>query len=209
MTTHDELPTEIHFKVDNEPCTTTQPELTPNFIITDYGKKDPAQNYLVQIHGHTENSYRDEGEVPIPIQNGDRFQIVSLGPTPVSDPQQRFGAAAFLAGLAELGFDAKMHGGSTDRIAFDYEVPTGRFAGKKVKLGFIVPPDFPVSPPTGPHVCPRIWPINTGAQHPQRAHESPHFGGEWQYWSRPIPNWAATRSMAAYMAHIWNLWHTQ
>lgn len=208
MPTQKKPPTEIHFKVDNEPETTTEPQLTPDFIITEFGKKDPALNYLVQIHGHTEVSYRDKGNVPIPISNGDRFQIVSIGPTPVSDAQQKFGAVAFLAGLADLGIEAAICEGSPDRVVFDYVVPTGRLAGEKVRLGFVVPSDFPMSPPTGPHVSPRIWPINESAEHPQRAHTS-DFGPDWQYWSRPVPDWARGRSVAAYMAHIWRLWHTQ
>jgi hypothetical protein len=209
MTAHDKPPTKIHFSVDNEPFTTEQSELTPDFIIKEYGEKDPVQNYLVQIHGHEEISYKGKGTVPIPIKNGDRFQVVSVGPTPVSDPAQKFGVAAFIAGLTELGFNASLHGGSVDRVVLDYEVPTGRFAGKQVKLGFIVPPDFPMSPPTGPHVSPHIWPLNPNAQHPQRAHQSDQFGGDWQYWSRPVPDWAKGRTVAAYMAHIWRLWHTQ
>lgn len=201
-------PKVTHFKVDNEPYTTEQDELTPDFIISEYGGKDPTQNYLVEIKGNKEVSYRDKGTIPILIKNGDRFQVVSLGPTPVSDPNQKFGAAAFVAGLTELGFQPAFHKESVDRVCFDYLVPTGRFVGRQVRLGFVVPPDFPMSPPTGPHVTPQIWPINTNADHPERAHES-DFGAEWQYWSRPMPDWKANRSVGAYMAHVWRLWHTQ
>jgi len=202
-------PKEIHFSVNNEPCTTIEIELTPNFILRHYADREPATNYLVKIKGHDTVSYRDIGEVPIEIKNGDRFQSISLEPTPVSDPQMKFGVSAFIAGLADLGFEATVLKDNLDHVCLDYEVPTGRLAGTKVKLGFVVPLDFPMTPPTGPHVSPRIWPINPGADHPQRAHESATFGADWEYWSRPIPNWAKNRSVGAYMAHIWQLWHTQ
>ncbi|MBS0411139.1 MAG: hypothetical protein JSR86_14565 [Proteobacteria bacterium] len=207
--THGKPPTEIHFKVDNEPETTTEPLLTPNYIIQEFGRRDPSTNYLVKIKGRDTDSYQGKGDIPIEVKNGDHFQCVSVGPTPVSDTQAVFGVAAFIAGLAELGFEANTLSGEPDHVWIDYEVPTGRLAGQKVRLGFIVPGDFPVTPPTGPHVSPRVWPINPGAQHPERAHESASFGPAWEYWSRPISDWARSRTVAAYMAHVWRLWHTQ
>lgn len=75
---------EIHFFVDGEPCETDQREWTPNSIIRKFGDRDPATNYLVRIGGHHPCSYQGKGEEPIEIHNGERFQIVSTGPTPVS-----------------------------------------------------------------------------------------------------------------------------
>ena len=75
---------EIHFFVDGEPLETDQREWTPNAIIRKFGEKDPATNYLVRIERHHSHSYQGKGEVPIKIHNGERFQIVSTGPTPVS-----------------------------------------------------------------------------------------------------------------------------
>jgi len=60
--------------------------MTPDEIISEFGGKDPSTNYLVRIEGgHQEASYRDQGSVPIKLHNGMHFQIISLGPTPVSD----------------------------------------------------------------------------------------------------------------------------
>lgn len=75
---------EIHFFVDGEPFETDQRKWTPNEIITTFGGKDPATNYLVRIEGHHRHSYQGKGNEPIEIHNGEKFQIVSTGPTPVS-----------------------------------------------------------------------------------------------------------------------------
>ena len=75
---------EIHFFLDGEPHETDSRELTPNEIIKDFGKKDPATHYLVHIEGHHRISYEGKGNEPIKLHNGERFQIVSTGPTPVS-----------------------------------------------------------------------------------------------------------------------------
>ncbi|MGH9400645.1 MAG: hypothetical protein ACRD2P_00890 [Terriglobia bacterium] len=75
---------EIHFCVDGEPQETDRREWTPNEIITEFGEKDPATNYLVRIEGDHRESYQGKGNEPITIHDGERFQIVSIGPTPVS-----------------------------------------------------------------------------------------------------------------------------
>ncbi|HCG00241.1 MAG TPA: hypothetical protein DEV93_06815 [Chloroflexi bacterium] len=76
---------EIHFRVDGEPCETEHRELTPNQIIKEFGRKDPATHYLVQIEeGHERVSYKDKGNDPIELHDGDSFQVISTGPMPVS-----------------------------------------------------------------------------------------------------------------------------
>jgi hypothetical protein len=75
---------EIHFSVDGEPFETDRRDWTPNEIIKTFGDKDPATHYLVRIEGHHRNSYEGKGNEPIKIHDGEKFQIVSTGPTPVS-----------------------------------------------------------------------------------------------------------------------------
>jgi hypothetical protein len=75
---------EIHFILDGEPEETEQRTLTPNSIIRDYGKTDPSTHYLVEIQGAHRVSFQGKGDVPIEIHEGERFQVVSTGPTPVS-----------------------------------------------------------------------------------------------------------------------------
>ena len=76
---------EIHFTVDGEPHVTDKRELTPDEIIREYGERDPAKNYLVQIIGGQKESYQGNGHVPIKMHDGMRFQIICVGPMTVSD----------------------------------------------------------------------------------------------------------------------------
>lgn len=113
--------------------------------------------------------------------------------------------------IRALGHDVKAL--DEERISFPYEIPVGKFAGRKIELGFIVQPDFPANAPaSGPHLTPRLLAINTQSKvHPEGGiHESAQFGAEWQYWSRPCEEWAKTdRSAKAYMAFIRRLFETQ
>jgi hypothetical protein len=210
---------EIHFEVDGEPCETTERELTPNRIIVEFGHKSPTDHYLVQIiAGHTD-SYQGKGDVPIKMHSCMNFQIVCTGPATVSDGPIATGVEVFLDGLRGIGFDPKPLTGKPDHIVFDYQVPVGRFKEQAVKLGFVVPSDFPMSTPTGPYVSPRIHP-----SHPANDIGHPHGGihdqqalpfiqatkADWQYWSRPCPNWGTRKkTVVAYMSHIYRLWETQ
>jgi hypothetical protein len=173
---------------------------------------------LVQIHGNERISYRDHPDIPIELKNGMKFQTVSLGPTPVSDgsgPQA--GPAFFLAGLAEAGFKGETLPGKADHVVFDYVVQTGSQKGVQVKIGLVVPADFPATTPTGPHVSPRVFPIKTDGGHPHGAiHASQAqafadaLSGEWEYWSRPASDWQSRRkTVAGYLSHLWNLWDSQ
>lgn len=205
---------ESHFKVDGEEYETCKRELTPNEIIREFGKKDPATNYLVEIKGEHKISFQGKGDEEIKMHDCMSFQIVSTGPTPVSDT---CGPAAFIEGLRQLGYDAQALPDRPDHIHFNYPVEVGSRSGQTVRLGLVVPADFPNIPPGGPHVSPHIQPIHTGNDRPHPTggvHQSPDFqrlaGGEWQYWSRPCQDWGhRTRTVTAYMAHIWRLWETQ
>lgn len=206
----------IDFTVDGEEYDTDERERTPNQIIREYGKKDPATCYLVKIQGVEKESYQGKGDEKIKIHEHEAFQIVSTGPTPVSD---EIGSAAFAAGLQALGYIPIAFQQAPELVVFDYSIEIGRFKGQTVRLGFVVPPDFPNTTPSGPHVSPPILPIHPSQDvgHPAggvHAGMSPglvqHAGGTWEYWSRPFPNWPQNKkSTASYMTHIWRLWETQ
>lgn len=127
------------------------------------------------------------------------------------------GVEAFVEGLIGLGYSPMSLPERPDHIVLDYVVETGRLSGTKVKLGFIVPGDFPLTSPSGPHVSPHIHPINPHGQHPtgavHREHAAPFqqaLGSEWQYWSRPFSNWGSgKKTVAAYMSHMWRPWDSQ
>lgn len=115
-----------------------------------------------------------------------------------------FGKAAFKVGLEELGY--LVEEGDGNRLTFKFKINGGRFAGTQVQLGLEVPPDFDVTCPTGPHICPRLIPLNPGGTGNDRAHESP-FGADWEYLSRPFgenqKGWnRVNRSARAYVRHI-------
>jgi hypothetical protein len=127
------------------------------------------------------------------------------------------GVAAFLKGLHDLGYAPIVLDGKPDHVAIDYSVESGKFAGTKLKLGFIVPADFPVNPPGGIHVGALIHPVQGGGTHPtggiHRERAAPFqqgLGGAWQYWSRPAAGWATCKkTVAAYMSYVWRLWDSQ
>ena len=115
----------------------------------------------------------------------------------------------FVHQLQEMGYKVESLG--DNRVAFDWIVPSGRFAETRIRLGFEVPTDFPLNPPSGPHISPRLMPINTqSGLHPNCGiHESPHFGADWQYWSRPIKHWTNTkRTVKDVLAHVRHLFDT-
>ncbi len=120
------------------------------------------------------------------------------------------GVDIFVQGLRDLGYSPVLLPEKPDHVVIDYEVQSGRFVGKKVRLGFIVPPDFPMTAPSGPHVSPHIHPIGTkNTGHPLGGvGKSADFGDDWQYWSRPFKEWPQ-KTVAVYMRHIWRLWDSQ
>jgi hypothetical protein len=117
---------------------------------------------------------------------------------------------AFLAGLVQLGYAPVVVADKPDHVTFEYVVESGRFAGRKVQLGIVVPVDFPATPPGGPHVSPHIHALGQPGGHPAGAVHASTFGSESQYWSRPFPGWAQSkRTVATYMSHVWRLWDSQ
>ena len=119
-------------------------------------------------------------------------------------------AADLIRELNELGYMPRDRGDGL--IDFDYEIEVGPLAGRVVKLGWELPGDWPLMPPSGPRVSPRILPLNSNGElgHPLGAvHEAPRFGPDWEYWSRPCNHWAQTdRTAAVYMCHIRHLFDT-
>lgn len=116
-----------------------------------------------------------------------------------------FGKQAFSEGLKQLGYCPEDLGDS--RLAFPYTIATGRFKDQAVKIGIEVPADFNVTCPTGPHLSPRLIPINPNGTGNDRAVDSPNFGSAWQYLSRPFVDqnegWGrTTKDVKAYLRHI-------
>jgi hypothetical protein len=111
---------------------------------------------------------------------------------------------AFIDELWALGHDVQVRG---NLASFPYVIPLGRFQGQAITLGFEVPGDYPLTCPGGPHMAPRLLPMNNRGEHPNgKILDSGPFGTDWQYWSRPFPEWSETKKTAKeYMAHIRHL----
>jgi hypothetical protein len=116
----------------------------------------------------------------------------------------------FIDQLKALGYDVTDHG--ENKVSFPYVVPVGKFADTAIRLGFAVPPDFNLTPPTGPHITPKLLPANPNAgPHPNHGvQDNSPFGSDWQYWSRPLQHWAQTqRTVKDVLAHVRHLFDTQ
>jgi hypothetical protein len=83
---------------------------------------------------------------------------------------------------------------SADFVIIEFVVPGGAHQGDHVKIG-LQGPDFPASPPPGPHVQPRMG-------HPDGNVTDSALGADWEYWSRPFVDWRDSYTAEDYMAHI-------
>ena len=119
-------------------------------------------------------------------------------------------ATDFCRSLEVLGYAVEQR---APGYVLDYEVPLGPHRGRTLRLGFQVGDDWPLNPPSGPHVRPHLLsPASRGNQHPNGGVHASAFGPDWQYWSRPFwlgRGWADTdRSVRTYMKFIDNLFAT-
>ena len=124
------------------------------------------------------------------------------------------GGALFANELRAAGIEVEELGDGHIMIP-GYRVPEGKLEGLKVDIGIVVPSDFPLSPPSGPHVHKLIHQNRPDGPHPcghvhASADHSEHFGHGWQYWSRPHPNWTSgARNAMRYMEYVRALWESQ
>ncbi len=117
-------------------------------------------------------------------------------------------ASDFVEQLKALGVEVQDHG--EGKVSIPFTIPSGRFAEKSIRLGFVIPPDFNLTPPSGPHITPELLPRLAGGTHPSGGIHESEFGTEWQYWSRPMHHWAQTkRTVKDVLAHVRHLLDTQ
>lgn len=114
--------------------------------------------------------------------------------TTVEQPQ--VGVSGFVAALSAAGLQVtQQNAQGVDFVIFPYRVEVGSRAGQIVTVGLPVPGDWPLSPPPGPHISPRLG-------HPHGAVHASPLGPDWEYWSRPAQGWANDRSARAYLRHL-------
>ncbi len=114
----------------------------------------------------------------------------------------------FVEQLKALGYEVQDH--KDGKVSIPYKILSGKFMGKEIRLGFVIPEDFNLTPPSGPHLTPELLPRVSGGTHPSGGIADSPFGGEWQYWSRPLSHWAQTkRTVKDLLAHVRHLFDTQ
>jgi hypothetical protein len=121
--------------------------------------------------------------------------------------------ADFINQLRDLGF--KPQEPAADKAYFEWTVPVGPNAGKKVLVGTMVGDAYPGTCPSAPH----FKPLDDGwKEHPDSVSDS-NFGHgwnvypeenspafyqtAWRYWSRKLEEWPASEKTARfYLAHL-------
>lgn len=73
----------FEYTVDGEAQQTSSHELTARQILVS-AKLDPAQRYLIELHGKEQVSYKDNPDTPIHIHEHQKFITAYIGPVPVS-----------------------------------------------------------------------------------------------------------------------------
>ena len=104
--------------------------------------------------------------------------------------------------LEAMGYVVTMRGDNF--LSFNYTIPLGRFRDKEIELG-LEASQFPLIPPSGLIIKPYLLPISGGGgSHPNGGiHLRGIPSSEWQYWSRPFPNWDnCEKTTKTYMAFV-------
>jgi len=199
----------IKISIDDDVFEVQDKTQTANQLLQLAGK-DPANFYLVELIGHKQKSYKDNPNEIINLHEKQRFITMYCGGHTVSDGN--YGVDAFFEQLSQAGICAERDKSANDRISFDFVIPGGKFAAQIWRIGLVIPASFPAEPPTGPHISPQIHGTQTkSGVHPTANISASPFGADWEYWSRPYPNWNTEpeKSARTYLKHIARLWVTQ
>lgn len=206
---------QFEISIDGESYEAPEKDMTANELLALAGLAT-NEHYLVEIKGKHQEPYDGQGDKTIHLHEGSKFISVFTGATTVAFGEESTtltGAALFASQLRDAGYELTEL--PDHHVQFPYTVLTGKHAGLTIEMGFVVPEDFPLTPPHGPHINKMLHPLKSGGCHPSggihnSAGHSKHFGHGWQHWSRPIEKWTAERRTAVrYMAFIHHLWATQ
>ena len=119
------------------------------------------------------------------------------------------GIERFLADLKANGqiVEGPLNSGGLKWLIIPYTIPGGRFGGQSVRIAVPIADDYPQTPPGGLYVSPKLVHSNEMAKLNvlDRTHETGQLPGEWQYWSRPVPQgtWKANNGTSRLRVH-WN-----
>lgn len=84
----------------------------------------------------------------------------------------------------------------TFAVFSDYRISVGSLRGQVISRLALPLPDDPMLPPPGIHTQPQFGLVGQKA-----IHASP-LGGDWAYWSRPIPGYRPSDGVPRILAHI-------
>lgn len=200
---------DFDYRLDGEEYESPEKKITPNQMLINAGL-NTAEYYVVEVEGKKHHSYEGEGDKIINLKKENDFITVFTGPVTVSYGGAT-GQKCFAEQLEKLGYEVKLLGDNV--VQLDYVVQIGKYAGSVVPHAFVIQPDFPLTPPGGPHVYSNLHPLRSDGNHPTggiHASQSPHLGAGWQYWSRPCNAWASSpKNAATYMAFLRTIWATQ
>ena len=116
-----------------------------------------------------------------------------------------FGAARLLSDLRALGYEAELATGSKGHlfVVIDpFEVPLGRFAGRKIGLGLQATPDFPRTVASAIHVrsTPHLLDHKDSVANVRNIQPS-ELGPPWRYWSKNF-GWSGESTARRLMSQI-------
>ncbi len=197
---------EIPYLLDDEYYSTYECLVTPSQLLKANGI-DSEKFYLVQIDGHREINYKKDNDHEISLRPNMKFITCKKSATTVSFITTT-GVANMEKELQELGYNPTKP--RADMVAFEFEVPLGRFKGRTIQIA-LQAPKFPQIPPSGPYIKPCLLPAKNGGTHPSGGILNRNIpNNQWQYWSRPFKDWNETdKSMKTYVAFLRTLFDFQ
>ena len=117
----------------------------------------------------------------------------------------KFGVERLCDDLAVLGFKAEQFEDEQKNlfvIVREYVIELGRFTGRVIDLGLLIPSNYPQGVGSGIHVKSAPHLLDTGDTLPKvRNITGSSLGPEWRYWSKNF-GWNGERSTGQLMSQI-------
>jgi hypothetical protein len=115
------------------------------------------------------------------------------------------GAELFLSEIKDRGYDASLVKGADNSdyvVIKDYEINSGRFAGRIIDLGIFPTPEYPRNVGSAIHVKadPQLYEKSDTLANVRNITDS-HLGPEWRYWSNNF-NWKTEGSARRLLSQI-------
>ncbi len=161
--------------------------------LLELAEEDPQETSLVLKHGNDLDKFDDLNQI-VELKNGMKFIVYHNTPTPVS---YICGQARLADDFKKLGFDSQsVSAGNGNKFVLikDFEIPSGRFAGRRIELGIPAMDDYPASVGSSIHIkaAPQLLDYSDTVASVRNIVKSA-LGDEWRYWSHRFV-WSKDRS---------------